>query len=428
MKVSNMELDYLRSIEDSVNMYLKSKAPTPSPNHEMIRTTERCLTHIIPDAKFKVIISCKPSTGVPFVMGVYPDMKELNGKADTLLTFMEEGRTEQFMKEWASIKNWVIEVDQRILTKDNPICLDDGAQFVALLCHEIGHVLGGNALGLIENYARQKKMYSRAERMIFSKSPLIRKFTIPIFVCTSQFRLILRNGNSNVRDEIRADHYIPNEYREAMISYVENHIINSPVQGQMIATKDTFDNDQQVSIAFSKECIRMMKHRRDVLKNSIKAQYDKGSSKYMSDMVADIGKEVMGYDPEEDETNFIHENAAMESIERVIDDCTKQARQLLETTSVTPRDISILRVQVDDISTVDQKLFIVHTIYDYIEALQAQKEKILRKNPESTKATMVQDAQIEELNDILKRVMKVDVSGVGDRYGVFVKYPKGYEG
>ena len=111
-------------------------------------------------------------------------------------------------------------------------------------------------------------------------------------------------------------------------------------------------------------------------------------------------------------------------------ECTAQATAMLENASVTPRDISILSIQVDDINTVDQKLFVVHTIYDYLEILQAQKEKILKKyngnSPE--KATISQDAMIGQLNEILQRVMKIDVSNVGDRYGIFIKYPKGYEG
>lgn len=428
MKISNTELGYLKSVEECVDMYLKSKKPRPHREHEIFRVLERALTHIVPDARFHVICS-ETKTDNPFIMGVYPDPKELNAKAETLLTYMEEGKSEQFMKEWASIKDWIVEVDARILTKGNPICVDDGAQFVAIVCHEIGHVLGGNALSLIENYARQKRMYSKAERMILSKNPLVRKFALPMFVCTSQFRLIWKNANGGVRDEIRADHYIPDEYREAMVSYVENHVLPYPVRTQLITTKSDFDTDQQTSIAFSNESIRMMNRRRDVLKNSIKAQYDKGNSKYMSDLVADIGKNAMGYDPEKDETNAVYERTALDRLKRDVQYCTEAATALLEGASVTPRDIAILRVQVDDIDTVDQKLFIVHTIYDYMEILQAQKEKILKKQSgDPAKATMLQDAQLKELNEILQKVMKIDVSGVGDRYGIFIKYPKGYEG
>lgn len=428
MKVSNSELGYLKSIEDCVNIYLKSPSPKLSKQHAIFRIMERALVHVVPDTRFHVILS-DGKTDAPFIMGIFPDVKELNAKAETLLTYMEEGRTEQYMKEWASIKDWIVEVDSRILTKGNPICVDDGEQFVAILCHEVGHVLGGNALSLIENYAYQKRVYTKAEKMILSKNPLIRKFALPMFVCTSQFRLVWRNTNGNLKDEIRADHYIPDEYREAMISYVENHILTNPVRSQLVTTKEDFDNDQKTSIAFSKECIRMMGRRRDVLKNSIKAQYDKGNSEYMSDMVSSIGKEAMGYDPEKDETNLIYENCVMRSLTADVTECTIKATSLLEATSVTPRDISILRVQADDISTVDQKLFIVHTIYDYLEALQAQKEKILKKQgADSSKAAFVQDAQIKELNEILQKVMKIDVSGVGDRYGIFIKYPKGYEG
>lgn len=428
MRVSNTELGYLKSVEDSVNEYLKSKEEKPRNGQEMFRVLERALSHIVPGARFHAIVS-ERKTDDPFIMGIYPDMKELNAKAELLLTYMEEGKDETFMKEWASIKDWVIEIDPRILAKNSLIRVDDGAQFVAIVCHEVGHVLAGNALSLIENYAYQKKAYTKAERMIFSKNALVRKFALPIFVCTLQFRMIWKNPGGNLRDEIMADHYIPDEYREAMVSYVENHILTNPIQSQVITTKSELDADQKTSIAFSKECIRMMSRRRDAIKNSIKMQYDKGNSQYMADLVSDIGKSAMGYDPKTNMTNAVYESTVLRSLERDVESCTKDATTILEGTSVTPRDISILRVQADDINTVDQKLFIVHTIYDYLEALQTQKEKLMRKQGvDASKATFVQDAQIAELNDILQKVMKIDVSGVGDRYGIFIKYPKGYEG
>lgn len=429
MKISNTELGYLKSIEDSVDLFLKSKTQTPSSSHEMFRVTERALAHVVPDTRFHVTLSNRTDCA-PFIMGVYPDAKELNAKAEVLLTLMEEGKQENFLKEWAAIKDWIVEIDARILTKGSPICVDDGAQFVAILCHEVGHVLGGNPLALVENYAKQKKMYSKAERMILSKNPLIRKCALPMFVCTSQFRIVAKNIGDGMNKEIRADHYIPDEYRESMITYMENHIINNPDKAIFITTKEEFDTEQKTSIAFSRECIRLMRHRRDALKNSIKQQYNKGGSKYMVDMASDIGREAMGYDPSTDSTNTVYENCALRQLNADVMECTAQATAILENASVTPRDISILSIQVDDINTVDQKLFVVHTIYDYLEILEAQKEKILKKyngnSPE--KATISQDAMIGQLNEILQRVMKIDVSNVGDRYGIFVKYPKGYEG
>ena len=45
-----------------------------------------------------------------------------------------------------------IAVDFRLLTKGQSICVDDGNQFVAILCHELGHVTFENPKRLLENY------------------------------------------------------------------------------------------------------------------------------------------------------------------------------------------------------------------------------------------------------------------------------------
>lgn len=432
MKVSSTELKFLDTIASSVDSYLKSKNKTINNEHELFRIIARSLPHLTPGMEFNVYIRQVHNLNEdPFIMAIYPDLEELDIKSKSLIELMNEGKTQEFLKEWAEIKKWAVEIDSRILTKGNPLCVDDGRQFVAIMCHELGHALGGNPLKLIENYIYQQKVSNKIGDMIISKNPMIRKFALPMFVHTLQFKIILKHGASNLKEEIRADHYIPNEYREDFISYIEHHILPNPAVSQIVVSGKEFDNEQTVSIKFSKEVIGMMKHRRDVLKNSIKAQYDKGNSEYMKNMVTKIGKSSMGYDPETGETNAVFEGSMLRCLEMDVQEYTTSAQSMLEAASVTARDISILQVQAEDINTVDQKLFVVHTIYDYLEILQTQREKLLKKssNPELLlQKGCPQDAQIKALNDILDKVMKKDVSNVGDRYGIFVKYPKGYEG
>ena len=430
MKVSNLELKYLNAIADTVDSFLKSKNKTIPANHELFQIIARCLSHVTPGMEFHPYLVNMSSDKDAFIVAIYPDMEELEKKSVTLLDYMNEGKTDAFLKEWADIKNWNIEIDSRLLTKGSPLCVDDGNQFVAILCHELGHVMAESPLRLMKNYVHQKKTYDKIGSMIISKNPLVRKFALPMFVHTLQFKVILRK-NDNVKEEIRADHYVPDEYREDLISYFDNHILSNPDRSNIIVSQEDFDNEQNTSIVFSREVIHMIKRRREVLKTSIKAQYDNGSSKYMTDMVTKIGKTAMGYDPVKDETNTVYESSMLRMFDMDVEECLTEGIALIESATVTPRDISILQVQAEDIKTVDQKLFVVHTIYDYLEILQEQKEKLLKKssNPDIFEKTgFPQDAQIKILNDILATVMKKNVSDVGDRYGIFVKYPKGYEG
>ena len=425
-----MEIKYLSAISDTVNIFLRSKNKTITNNHELIKVIQRCLPHITPGMEFNPYFVNVNSNDNPFILGIYPDLNELDSRSKTMLTYMQEGKTKEFLNEWASIKKWHIEIDANLLTKGHRLCVDDGDQFVALLCHEVGHAMSENPLSLMENYVYSKKVASTIDNMIMSKNPLVRKLALPMYVHTLQFKIILKNANS-LKEELAADHYVPDEYRGALISYIENHILNSPDQSKIIVSKQDFDNEQLTSIKFSKEAVSLMRKRKEALKNSMKAQYSTSGSEYMKSLVHRIGKLAMGYDPEKDETNAVYEASAMRSLERDVEECTNSAIALIEATDVTPRDISILQVQADDIKTVDQKLFVVHTIYDYIEILEAQRAKMIKKssNPDALiQHGLPQDEKIKTLYKIRDDVMKINVSDVGDRYGIFVKYPKGYEG
>lgn len=425
-----MELKYLSLISDTVNTFLKSKNKKITNNDELIKVIRRCLPHITPGMEFNPYFVDVDSSDNPFILGIYPDINEVEAKSNIMLEYMQQGKTKEFLNEWANIKKWHIEIDSNLLTKGHRLCVDDGDQFVALLCHEVGHAMVENPLSLMENYVYSRKIASTIDNMIMSKNPLVRKLALPMYVHTLQFKIVVKNSDM-LHEEVAADHYIPDEYRGALISYIDNHILNSPDQSNIIVSKQDFDNEQLTAIKFSRESVSMMRKRKEALKRSMKVQYSNSNSSYMKNLVHRIGQVVMGYDPEKDETNVVYENSAIRCLERDVEECTKYGAALFEATDVTPRDISILQVQAEDIKTVDQKLFVIHTIYDYIEILEAQKAKTAKKisNPDMLRtATAPQDEKIKTLYAIRDNVMKINVSDVGDRYGIFVKYPKGYEG
>ena len=253
-----------------------------------------------------------------------------------------------------------------------------------------------------------------------------------MFIALNGFKVIIKNAGRSVDNEIRADHFIPMEYREAVIAYFDNHILNSPYKSRFIVSYEDAVNTQNTACTFSASVVNLVKTRRTALKNSVKAQYDTGNSPYIKSLCQKIGKDAMGYDPENDETNVTYESSMLRCFDSSVSECEKEADMLFETASVSARDISILQVQIDDVNTSEQKLFVVHTIYDYLEILQDKRQKILKKCKgdlnEARKFTAQYDAQISQLNQMLDKVMKIDTSDDNRRFGIYIKYPKGYEG
>ena len=102
----------------------------------------------------------------------------------------------------------------------------------------------------------------------------------------------------------------------------------------------------------------------------------------------------------------------------------------MESINVSERNIVLLSVDIDNMKTPEDKAFIINTIYDYLDALEYQKAKRVKKFKDVDKipADSTIDMKIKQLRELEKKVMSTPVSRNGDSYGVFIKYPEGYEG
>lgn len=432
MKLSKYEVDRLNIIRDEVNRYLKSTNLDTSGIESCIK---RILPKIMLGKRFDVVMNDIAKR--PFIMSIYPDIKELNKKSEDLIKIMEDPKSnnEEFVSKWCEIEHWYVEIDSRILNRMHRLCVDDGEQFVAILCHEIGHVMNENPISLFYNFKKNRDRFDMFERMMLSENKIVRKLILPMFVHTSQFRIIvenlanMKNGN---KIEMAADAYVPEEYQGALISYIDNHLLNNPDTTDCVQDREQFNNDQQVAIRFSKESIYLLKERRDVLKRQIQTQYNSpNTDNYGKHMMKFIGKHITCYNPETDKTNLISEGVLENGYLRDFEQCMEKAEAILESTRVNERDITVLEIQAENIHTPEDKLYIIHTIYDYMEFItkeNAKKIKKVKKVTDNIQKELLKDSRLQRLEALRDKVMAVKVSDNGDRYGLFVKYPEGYEG
>ena len=335
-------------------------------------------------------------------------------------------RNIDMVKEWADINQWYLEIDTRVLTKGNRLCVDDGSQFVALLCHEIGHVMNENPMRLFYNYKSKMLQFSTLEKLMLSNSKIVRAIMLPMYTHTLQFMIVVKDRNDAKRCEMAADAYIPDMYKGALVSYMNDHILIDPDASKLVMDEDTFNKEQDVGIKLSKESIEMLKGRRDVLNNQIQNQYnDQNNGLFHKKLMKFIGRNLTGYNPDEEkyitglkttmENAYNREYATMES---------KAMSIITENAKVTSRELDVLAVQAENVKTPEDKMYIIHKIYDYIEAIDTENAKKVKKGiPKELK-----DNRLDRLNAIRTAVLAMNVSVVGDKYGVFVKYPAGYEG
>ena len=428
---SSSELAQLKIIEDEVNSYLRSKQTDPRYASGINSVLARVIPNTLLPTK-KVTIEWNDNARTPFIMSITPDIGELYRKSEELNDILTDPKSNNadFIRKWAEIKQWHIEIDTRVLTKGNKLCVTDGRQFVGLLCHEVGHVMTENPIRLISNYKLKSLDFTMTEKLMLSNSKVMRSIMLPMYTHTLQFFIVVKNRNNQQACELSADAYVPNEYKGALVSYMNEHLLTNPEGSRMVIDESSFDKEQEVGIQLSKDSVEMLKGRRDMLNRQIQSQYNSpDSGKFHKNLMKFIGKTLTGYDPDTDQYTTMTIKTTMESA--YMREYTKQniaaQKATMEAARVTARDLDILDVQIDDIKTPEDKMYMIHKLYDYIEAVGAENAKIA-KNQKSKFANVIKDDRLERLNGMRTRILEKDVTSLGDKYGVFVKYPAGYEG
>lgn len=426
--LSNSEISQLKVIEDEVNDYLKSKQTNPKTAIGINTALKRILPKALMPTK-KVNIIWNDSARTPFIMSITPDISELYDKSEHINEVLNNPKTHNMdmVKEWADITQWHLEIDTRVLTKGNRLCVDDGAEFVALLCHEIGHVMMENPMRLFYNYRVKSLRFSTLEKLMLSNSKIVRAIMLPMYTHTLQFVIVVKDRNDNKKCEMAADSYVPDMYKGALVAYMNNHILLDPDASKLVVDEEEFDKAQDIGINLSKESIEMLKGRRDVLNRQIQNQYNSPDNGiFHKKLMKFIGRNLTGYDPEED--NYITNMKSMmeNAYQREYDKMESMAESMImEAAKVTARELDVLDIQVESISTPEEKMYMIHKVYDYIEAIDAENVKKTKKSGIPDK---IKDTRLDRLNAIRAKILALNVSDTGDKYGIFVKYPKGYEG
>lgn len=430
LNVSKYELSLLEIIRDEIDALLKS--PNLGKSQITNNKIEKMLMGILPKLtggkRFEIRINEISSD--PFIMAIYPNIEELDRKSKELVTLLDDVKSDnqEYLHRWNTVENWILEIDFRILSRQSTLCVRTGSEFVALLCHEIGHATIEDPYCLAITYKKQKARMDKFNKIVSSKSRIVRKLMLPMFINTASFRI--PRGKSDLKKEINADSYVPKEYRGSLISYIEDCILITPEATKLIPDVEEYDNDQIMSVKFSSNAMDMMRDRVEMLKSQLSANYHTTTgSTYHKDMMKFLGKSIAGYNPETNKTNIIMESRIHDSFVSEMKLCESYAASVLEQTRVTDRDLTILEVECGEVTTTEDKIYLIHTIYDYIEAIQKENAAKLKKTKDTKlKEFIKNDERLTRLNACRKILMDKNTTDVGDRYGVFVRYPKGYEG
>lgn len=419
----NDNIQELRELEKDATACLHGKMST---NQLAAKTKEHLGRITSGKMSFKTSI-IRVKTSKPFIMCVYPSVQDLEDYAPKLISCLNNGNVTEFVDTWNSIPNWNIEVDSRLFDPMSSIHLDNGAQYVAILCHELGHVMNTHPAAMAMNYNKNKVTYSVYEKLFMDK-PFISLLFLPMFVCISGFRIVIGKPSHDI-DEISADMRVPDEYKPHLMDYIQFHILNQANSG-VVVTGEEFSTEQDQGIQFTRSCLSLMKKRRHIIKAQLATQHKVSDSPYYKEICSTTAKIVTKAKLDSDKRELTGDKYLVEAFERVDMEVTKEAYAILEGISVSERDIVLLQVDIENMRTPEDKSQVLNTIFDYIESLEHRKAKAAKKFKDVDKIPV--DATLElrmkQLRELQKKAMDTPVSQYGNHYGVFVRYPEGYEG
>ena len=100
-----------------------------------------------------------------------------------------------------------------------------------------------------------------------------------------------------------------------------------------------------------------------------------------------------------------------------------------EVKNITQEDLDMIRIKIEDMDSTEDKTFLMEKLYKHIRAIDEE----LRRYRDAPPANANDRERCEELRqmkadaqDLRRRIL--DFQLPGDHYGLFIRYPKGYEG
>lgn len=392
---------------------------------------EKYLNQVLPRLTGKNIKISFITSDKPFIMSVYPDISELEDQIKNLCPILikktEPTDINKYIENWSSINTWYLEIDDKILNKNSKYCVKSGEEFVALLCHEIGHVFDASPISTYLTFKKTACAYSMIEKMAFSNINLIKRIILPMFVNGLSFKIIL-HGVRSIRDEIRADSYVPEIYRQDLINYMERCILNNPSCYTKIIVSNEENNDiQEDGVEFSRQSIDFLKFRKQILLKKIAAQYKNTKSPYYKSLMVHMSKNISGLDLSEvnEQTNIFGDidlvriKPVLETlVNNEFNSIQNEYNYIIESTRITQKELDILKIKLSNIETIEDKLNLLYRVYDYIEILEKQQMK----------SNTINNKLLSDMYNLKNEIISKPIADSSkQRWGLYVKYPSGYE-
>lgn len=365
-----------------------------------------------------------------FGMSVYPEMSMVDELvAELIREGSQSDRESAITKMWAQQKNWVIEIDELILTDAR--LNSSPSELTAVLLHEIGHVVYNNTVPRralkVMRYEITKMNY-KTKRIIKWKRAQRLLDLVVIEACSS------KSFSKYSKDELAADKFVVKEgYGDELYTFIDK-LIASFGNSMIDRTEREIEQDVEQVAQWSLDTLRELEFRKNKLLRMLEVVSLRTSSLYISSLVMNIrsdfftnrsDKKYIGL-KESAVMKEWHKYAAVTEGELIAGGSSSVCGPNKKITKVKQVDVDLISVQAQKIETLDDKLYVLDLIHHLQNRLEEQYDMHF------TKTTNVPLTPKESIKDYMKQLEKIREATVKKSVRrsktFFQKYPKGYEG
>lgn len=384
---------------------------------ESLRNIERVLQRKY-DLQFNVTLVDNKSNQF-FGMSIYPSRNLVDTLVDEILN--KKSKSDAIEQLWAQNKKWYLEIDSLLL--HDPTLNTNPAEMVAVLLHEIGHIVFSNSvparINKVLRYELMKLSFNMKKLVKWKKSQALFSLVFAEACGSKSFSL---------RRELDADKYVVKMgYGSNIADFIEKLLLangNSMVD----RTERELEKDVRSITTWTLENIGELEYRKTKLRSMLQTEILKNPSVYVRNMVFNIktkffgGNDVNSYKEIVAEQYLIreHQTIVREGLLDLFDKYGKLKK-------IKQSDIDIIEVEKGRISNEDDKIFVLDMIYDKLDEINAGLDLIAQKK--SDRVYVSKDKLVgfkNQLEKLRKETLEVKIKD--KQYGLFIQYPEGYEG
>lgn len=400
-----------------------------------IKKIERVLSRFF-GIKFTINIS-NNTTHEFFGMNIYPSISTMDTIIDSIVA--DKSSSETIAKLWQKNDEWFLEIDS-ILLYDKSLNANP-SEITAILLHEIGHIVYSNTVPSRLNKILRYKMIEldHITKKMVTTDKIRKLFNLSIIeACSSKsFSYV------NVNKERLADKFaVKYGYGEDLDNFITK-LIASRGNSLINRTDEELDNDVKSIVNWTIQNTEELEFRKKKLRVELKTTMLKTPSDFVKKNVDYIYKSFFGDVSDKyrellsesyvsnprDTLAEIKEDQYLESFRKRI--ITEAISDLFDSygkvKKISQTDIDILYVELDKIETNDDKIYALDRVSEKLDIVNTGLDYIAtgreKKVSQSASTLNSYKKQLEELRE---RILKTKI--VEKSYGVFIKYPRGYEG